>query len=72
MSQTSDHDQAPVSKIESPYLTADEAAAYLRTTRQGIYSRVKRGILHPLPGSRGRLLFTRDALDRHLNTRRRR
>ena len=72
MSQTSDQNQAPASKIESPYYTADEAAAYLRTTRQGIYSRVKRGILHPVPGSTGRLLFTRDALDRHLLTRRRR
>ena len=46
----------------SPYLTAAEAAAYLRTTIQGVYSRVKRGRLRPMPGS-GRLLFTREALD---------
>jgi excisionase family DNA binding protein len=51
--------------IASPYLTAVEAAAYLRTTRQGIYSLVKRGRLKPMPGS-GRLLFTHDALDQYL------
>jgi excisionase family DNA binding protein len=53
------------SAVARPYLTCDEAAAYLRTTRQGIYSRVKRGRLNPLPGS-GRLLFTREELDAHL------
>lgn len=56
----------------SPYLTVGEAAAYLRTTVQTVYDRVKRGTLHPVPGSRGRLLFTKDALDRFLLTRRRR
>jgi excisionase family DNA binding protein len=48
--------------ITTPYLTAPEAAAYLRTTVQGIYSLVKRGRLRPMPGSR-KLLFTREALD---------
>jgi len=57
--------------IVSPYLTAAEAAAYLRTTLNGIYSLVKRGRLHPMPGRPGRLLFTREALDRYLTTRRR-
>jgi excisionase family DNA binding protein len=57
--------------IASPYLTAVEAAAYLRTTVQGIYALVKRGRLHPMPGRPGRLLFTRDGLDRFLTTRRR-
>jgi len=57
--------------VVSPYLTAGEAAAYLRTTIQGIYSLVKRGRVHPMPGRPGRLLFTREALDRYLNTRRR-
>jgi excisionase family DNA binding protein len=56
-------------QISSPYLTATEAAAYLRTTIQGIYSLVKRGRLRPMPGAR-RLLFTRDALDRYLQGRR--
>jgi excisionase family DNA binding protein len=55
----------------SPYLTAAEAASYLRTTVQGIYALVKRGRLHPMPGRPGRLLFTREALDRSLTTRRR-
>jgi hypothetical protein len=50
-------------EIVSPYLTAAEAAAYLRTTIQGIYSLVKRGRLKPLPGRPGRLLFTREILD---------
>ena len=55
--------------IVSPYLTVKEAAAYLRTTAQGIYSLVKRGRLHPMRGRPGRLLFTREALDRYLNGR---
>jgi hypothetical protein len=42
---------------------------YLRTTIQGIYSLVKRGRLKPMPGRPGRLLFTREALDRYLNSR---
>jgi excisionase family DNA binding protein len=54
--------------IESPYLTATEAATYLRTTVQGIYALVKRGRLKPMPGS-GKLLFTRQALDECLSKR---
>jgi hypothetical protein len=53
-------------KIESPYLTAPEAAAYIRSTVQGVYSLVTRGKLRPMPGRPGRLLFTREALDRFL------
>jgi excisionase family DNA binding protein len=56
--------------IASPYLTAPEAATYLRTTVQGIYALVKRGRLKPMPGS-GKLLFTREALDACLQKRRR-
>lgn len=52
--------------IESPYLTAAEAATYLRTSVQGIYSLVKRGKINPMPGRIGRLLFTREALDSYL------
>jgi excisionase family DNA binding protein len=55
--------------ITSPYLTAPEAAAYLRTTVQGIYSLVKRGRLKPMPGS-SKLLFTRETLDACLRKRR--
>ena len=58
----------PIRAIESPYYTAAEAALYLRTTIQGIYSLVKRGRLRPMPGS-GRLLFTRQALDACLEKR---
>ena len=50
----------------SPYLNASEAALYLRTTVQGIYSLVKRGRLKPMPGRPGRLLFTKEALDNYL------
>jgi excisionase family DNA binding protein len=58
--------------LVSPYLTVAEAAAYLRTTTQGIYSLVKRGKVQPMPGRPGRLLFTREALDKYLNRRFRR
>jgi excisionase family DNA binding protein len=64
-------DQPAGTNVASPYLTAAEAAAYIRSTRQGIYSLVKRGRLHPMPGRPGRLLFTREGLDRYLTTRRR-
>lgn len=50
----------------SPYLTASEAAAYLRTTLQGIYSLVKRRKIRPMPGRPGRLLFTSEMLDGYL------
>ena len=56
--------------IDSPYLTAAEAAAYLRTTVQGVYALVKRARLKPMPGS-GKLLFTREALDACLQKKRR-
>lgn len=58
--------------IASPYLTAGEAAAYLRTTIHGIYSLVKRRKLHPMPGRPGRLLFLRESLDKYLSARYRR
>ena len=53
-------------EVISPYLTAIEAAIYIRSTRHGIYSLVKRGRIKPMPGS-GRLLFTREALDKYLS-----
>lgn len=56
----------PTVQPASPYLTVSEAAAYLRTTAQGVYSLVKRRKLKPMPGRPGRLLFTREALDRYL------
>jgi excisionase family DNA binding protein len=61
-----------VNQIASPYLTAAEAAAYIRSTVQGIYSLVKRGKLKSMPGRPGRLLFTREALDAYLRGRYRR
>jgi hypothetical protein len=54
-------------ELTSPYLTAAEAAAYIRSTVQGIYALVKRGRVKPMPGRPGRLLFTREALDRYLS-----
>lgn len=58
--------------ISSPYLTAAETAAYLRTTIQAIYGLVKRGRIRPMPGRPGRLLFKRQDLDEYLNGRFRR
>jgi excisionase family DNA binding protein len=55
--------------VISPYLTAPEAAIYLRTTVLGVYSLVKRGRLKPMPGRPGRLLFTQAALDQYLTAR---
>jgi excisionase family DNA binding protein len=55
-------DLPPPGRTQSPYLTACEAAEYLRTTIQGVYALVKRGRLHALPGRR-RLLFTQEMLD---------
>ena len=53
-------------RVESPYLTAIETAAYPRTTVQGVYGLVKRRRIFPMPGRPGRLLFTREGLDRYL------
>jgi excisionase family DNA binding protein len=58
--------EATTNPNASPYLTVGEAAAYLRTTAQGVYSLVKRRKVRPMPGRPGRLLFTREALDRYL------
>jgi excisionase family DNA binding protein len=72
MSTRKTAEDASLSQFASPYLLADEAAAYLRTTVQGIYSLVKRRKLRPMSGRPGRLLFTREALDKYLNSRFRR
>jgi excisionase family DNA binding protein len=56
-------------KVTSPYFTAAEAAEYLRTTAQGVYSLVKRRKLKPMPGRPGRLLFTRESIDSYLQSR---
>ena len=58
---------SPSSAFPSPYMTAAEAAAYIRSTIQGIYALVKRGRVKPMPGRPGRLLFTRAALDSYLS-----
>lgn len=53
----------PLANGGSPYLTATEAAAYLRTTRGTVYNLVWRGVL---PRRRGKLLFTKQELDDYL------
>jgi excisionase family DNA binding protein len=60
-----------MNQVISPYMTASEAAAYLRTTILGIYSLVKRGRVLPMPGRPGRLLFTRETLDGYLKKKQR-
>jgi excisionase family DNA binding protein len=58
--------QAQPPKIVSPYLTAEEAAAYLRLDSvKKIYGLIERGKLRPLPGSR-KLRFTIEILDEYL------
>lgn len=57
---------APAPKIASPYLTAEEAAAYLRLNNvKKIYGLIERGRLKRLPGSR-KLRFTIELLDEYL------
>lgn len=53
------------SQVPSPYLTAEQAAHYLRTTVKGIYSLLERRKLRKLPGSRT-VLFTPDLLDAYV------
>jgi excisionase family DNA binding protein len=62
-SDADDFFRGPV--VESPYLTSEQAAAYLRTTIKGVYSLLERGKLKKLPGSRT-VLFTREMLDAYL------
>ena len=64
--------EASINLPASPYLTAREAAIYLRTTIQAIYGLVKRRRIKPMPGRPGRLLFRRQDMDDFLNGRYRR
>jgi excisionase family DNA binding protein len=50
--------------VETPYLTADEAARYIKRSRQAVYALVKRNRLAPCNGRVGKLLFRRRDLDR--------
>jgi excisionase family DNA binding protein len=52
-------------EIDSPYLTGEEAADYLRITMNALYSLVERRKLRPLPGSR-KYRFTKEQLDAFL------
>jgi excisionase family DNA binding protein len=51
--------------VASPYLTAEEAADYLRLNVNALYSLVERRKLRPLPGHR-KYRFTREMLDKYL------
>jgi hypothetical protein len=62
-----EHAQHAVPKVQSPYLNAEEAAAYLRLASvKQLYGLIERGKLKPLPGSR-KLRFTTDMLDEYLS-----
>ena len=51
----------------SPWLTADEAAGYLRTSAKTVYRLAKQGYLrHAKIGGRRELRFRADWLDEHL------
>ncbi len=54
-----------VAREPSPYLTAAEAAEYLRCAKQAVYDRVNQGALEPRRDGR-RLLFHRGDLDAYL------
>jgi excisionase family DNA binding protein len=54
----------------SPYLTVEEAATYCRVAVQTIYNHRKE--IERMPGLGKKLLFRREALDRWLETRRKR
>jgi excisionase family DNA binding protein len=56
----------------SPYLDADQAAAYLGITLSSLYGIVERRHLTPLRGPRRRYRFTRELLDEYLRRRRER
>ncbi len=60
-----DDDTPAPPAIKSPYLTAEEAAAYLRVTLHALYGIVERGKLRPMPGHR-RYRFTTTMLDNYL------
>jgi excisionase family DNA binding protein len=53
----------------SPYLDAEEAAAYLGVTVSSLYGIVERRHLTPLRGPRRRYRFTREMLDDYLHRR---
>ena len=50
----------------SPYLDAEEAAAYLGISVKSLYGIVERGRLEPLRGPRRRYRFTTAMLDEYL------
>jgi hypothetical protein len=52
-------------KIESPYLTLTEAAAYIRRTPKALYALKERRKLLPLPGHR-KHYYTKELLDRFM------
>lgn len=51
----------------TPWLDVDEAAAYLRCSKQAIYDRVNQGALEPARDGR-RLLFRVERLDEYLES----
>lgn len=53
-------------EVNTPYLTADEAAKYIKRTRQAVYALVKRNRLKPCGGESSKLLFRREDLDRFI------
>lgn len=52
--------------VESPYLNAEEAAAYLGITKSSLYGIVERRRLVPLRGPKRTYRFTKDILDDYL------
>jgi excisionase family DNA binding protein len=60
---------AETKQLQSPYLNAQEAAAYLRVSLKSLYAQVERGNLKPGRGPRRRILFKKEVLDRFVQRR---
>lgn len=60
---------AETEQPQSPYLNAQEAAAYLRVSLKSLYSQVERGNLKPGRGPRRRILLKKETLDRFVQRR---
>lgn len=58
--------EGPGTSVPSPYLDAEEAAAYLGVSLSSLYGIVERGRLVPLRGPRRRYRFTTAMLDEYL------
>ncbi len=65
--QVNDQNAIAPPRLESPYLNAQDASAYLQITIKSLYGIVERGHLKPLRGPKRQYRFTRKMLDDYLS-----